>query len=201
MHGSLFLWAPVALGLMAPALPRLHADGVAMRATLRRAQRVEISWSRGGLGQPLARTYQLAVQGGRIVGGNVPMPLYKRFLKILGQAPLVPGPYVPWITHTDDDPSISIRVTAGGRSVRFFTRSQGPGHDPWGVEVAGHTHIVPSDAPQRALDVLIPALEAPAEAARMVTPPSLPPLPPSERLRKAIVGNDVETVRRLLAAG
>lgn len=89
----------------------------------------------------------------------IPATATETFLKTLSSLTLKEGKYVPKIEHTDDYPSISIELKLKTDAFRVFTKSQGEGHAPWGVEFKGKTYIVESDAPAKALTALEPYLK------------------------------------------
>jgi ankyrin repeat protein len=187
-----------------PKAPTIEQGARRVRDILARADRLEMRWAWSGLSADLLepRAHTLVLKDGVIAGGAIPEPLFRQALARLAEARIVPGPYEPYFSHTDDYPDVSITVDAGPDRVRFFTQSQGRGHVPWGVEVDGQTYIVPSISPAEAFGLLIERLEPPEVAKRMMMPPPpSPPLDARELVHKAIVGNDVETVRRLLDAG
>ncbi|MDQ5825374.1 MAG: hypothetical protein M3441_14370 [Chloroflexota bacterium] len=69
------------------------------------------------------------------------------------------GTYEPLITHTDDYPFLVIGLTLpSGVEVRFYSKSQGADHVPWGLDYNGKTYIVDSARPQEALSALRPYL-------------------------------------------
>lgn len=67
-------------------------------------------------------------------------------LQVLSEAPVQAGRYRPAIAHTDDYPSITVRLTVGGSAVRFHTRSQGAAHVPWQVIARGRSYVTASEA-------------------------------------------------------
>jgi hypothetical protein len=81
------------------------------------------------------------------------------------------GTYEPLITHTDDYPFLVIGLTLpGGMEVRFYSKSQGANHVPWGLDYNGKTYIVESARPQEALSALRPYLrEALLDARKTAT--------------------------------
>lgn len=69
------------------------------------------------------------------------------------------GTYEPLITHTDDYPFLVIGLTLpSGVEVRFYSKSQGADHMPWGLDYDGKTYIIDSPRPQEALSALKPYL-------------------------------------------
>jgi hypothetical protein len=75
-------------------------------------------------------------------------------LTALADAPVEPGPYVPWIEHTDDYPEIEIEVLTPTGATTFHSRSQGEHHAPWGLRVNGEEFSVDSPLPAEALELL-----------------------------------------------
>lgn len=84
----------------------------------------------------------------------IPVGVTDAFLRLLSKVPMEEGEYRPRIDHTDDYPSIEIRLEIGDLSVRFFTSSQGAGHVPWGLQVGDETFVVRSSMPADALEIL-----------------------------------------------
>jgi ankyrin repeat protein len=181
-------------------------DSAAVLGGIRGAQEVEIGDHWSGLGTPSSSQWVLRRQGDRVDGAAaIPLPAFESFLATLIDSPLLRAPYVPHFEHTDDYPSLSIRLTGPRGTVRFFTESQGRGHVPWAVEVGGTTYVVPTDAPARALSVLQPFLprrdrERDTEGAP-AAPSPLAAGPHDDALRLAAQRGNVDEVRRLLAAG
>ena len=89
----------------------------------------------------------------------IPSAAAETFLKALSSLTLKEGKYEPKIEHTDDYPSTSIELKLKGDTIRIFTKSQGAGHAPWGVEFKGKTYTVESDVPAKALQGLEPYLK------------------------------------------
>jgi hypothetical protein len=87
-------------------------------------------------------------------GVRVSQERLERFLETLVSAPLLPGPYRPRMTRTDDYPSIRISIRTGSRELVVSTESQGRDHVPWAATVAGVTYVIPDDTPARALAAL-----------------------------------------------
>ena len=145
-------------------------DRQELHTRLALARQLHIDWEWNGYARPpsFTRRYDLTLLGTTVKGGRVSRAEFKRSLRLLSEAPLSQGPYVPFADHTDDYPKIAIVAGSGARRVRFFTRSQGAGHVPWAVEIGGRTFVVASDAPERVLELLIPRLAPPREAERMV---------------------------------
>jgi hypothetical protein len=189
-------------GAQTPKAPSVEEGARRVRDILARANRLEMRWAWSGLtlDRVEPRSHTLVLKDGVIAGGAIPEPLFRQALARLAQAPMVPGPYTPYVRHTDDYPNISMTVYAGPDSVRFFTESQGRGHAPWGVEVDGQTYVVPSTGPAEAYDLLIARLEPPEVAKRMMMPPPPPPPTALDRLFDAIQADHRATAQELVAA-
>ena len=56
---------------------------------------------------------------------SIPLDVVTRFLEMLEQTPMRPGTYEPLITHTDDYPSLSIKIALEADTVAIFSGSQG----------------------------------------------------------------------------
>jgi hypothetical protein len=79
-----------------------------------------------------------------------------KFLRLLADAEVLPGPYAPFIGHTDDFPSIQVAVHVGPEAhpdgiVLVYSSSQGEFHAPWSVSVRGESFTSPGDEIGRAL--------------------------------------------------
>lgn len=122
---------------------------------------MDVAWKWSGYARPAhaAREFHLTIAGTVVKGSSASLADFKEAMRILARVPLVPGPYKPFWNHSDDYPSVQIVVTGESGTVRFHTKSQGAGHAPWAVDIAGTTLVVPSDAPQKAVDLLAPGLE------------------------------------------
>lgn len=98
---------------------------------------------------------------------RIPESAALEFLAILAQSPVEPpkyqrgyGPeYEPNIDHTDDYPSISIRIELNNESIEYFTRSQGEDHVPWALAYKGNIYIINSPQPMQALRIVSPYLK------------------------------------------
>lgn len=90
---------------------------------------------------------------------TIPVEVVQKFLQMLTRSPLEEGNYEAKITHTDDYPSINIVLHTDTAIVGFFTRSQGVGHVPWGVNFEKKTYVINSDIPAKALEILKPYLK------------------------------------------
>ena len=76
---------------------------------------------------------------------SVPASVMTPFLTALASTPVVSEPYRPYFSHTDDYPSLEIRVQTGGHTIVFSTTSQGPTHIPWAITVDGQQYVSYSD--------------------------------------------------------
>lgn len=79
-----------------------------------------------------------------------------KFLRRLADAPLRPGPYTPFMDHTDDFPSIEIAVHVGPEAranglVLLHSSSQGDFHAPWSIAIRGELFTSPGEEIGRAL--------------------------------------------------
>lgn len=112
------------------------------------------SFSVGG-GRADARTRNVMVA--------LPDSVTRRFLAALAAVPVAEGRYEPALTHTDDYPSLTIRLEFGDGTVEFYSGSQGEGMRPWRVRLQGpgsvRELVSDSDAPWRALRALFPFLK------------------------------------------
>ncbi len=105
----------------------------------------------------VGRDYHVDKQTAAVMA--VPMKTVEAFLRKLAQARPTEGEYEPFISHTDDYPEIVIRVGyGGGKTIMFFTRSQGTKHVPWLVSYDGKSYVVKSAHPAQALKLLEPYL-------------------------------------------
>jgi len=165
-------------GLADACLARLLAAEQAGSAlsgdlTQARAIRIEDDWNGLSTVAPLKAHYDLqrgasgfSGKASFSAGGNrrrpketveeisIPGDKAEAFLKMLSDAPMKPGAYVPKIRHTDDYPSIKIQVETKNETVVFFTESQGEDHIPWGATVSGKSYVIDSDVPSKALQSL-----------------------------------------------
>jgi hypothetical protein len=122
---------------------------------LRRADEIVIDDHWGGLGKPSAHRYVLRRTGSDAKArAAVPAATLDAFLAGLAGAPLVEGPYVPRIEHTDDYPRLAITFGTGDDRLVVFSESQGKDRTPWALQFQGRQYVLPSDAPARALDLV-----------------------------------------------
>jgi len=133
---------------------------------------IERRWSGYAVVYRQSETYPLALRGNVYVGEGVaeaegrtagrrtetravtvPRDAMQALLWRLAEVSVAERPYVPNEQRTDDHPEIDIQVVlAGSPPVRFWTRSQGPGNVPWGVEHAGRNFVVHGPAVSNALE-------------------------------------------------
>jgi hypothetical protein len=76
------------------------------------------------------------------------------FLRRLANLRLLPGPYNPYFSHTDDFPELRIRLESQAGVVVLDSTSQGQGHVPWRVTIDDQVYVVKSAEPDRALAAL-----------------------------------------------
>jgi hypothetical protein len=132
-------------------------DVRALLGRIRNADQVEIldSWDGLALKPSSPERYLLRREGSASTDGAVvPAPVLDAFLRLLAHAPVLSGPYMPSVDHTDDYPHLSMTIGAGQDAIVFFSDSQGPRRVPWAVQIEGKEYVVPSDAPARALDLV-----------------------------------------------
>lgn len=102
--------------------------------------------------------FRVRSHGENIADIQLPIEVFDKFLRTLGDSRFVPRPYKPKITHTDDYPSIRVEIAGEHNIIVFFTGSQGERHVPWGVDIDGAEYLLRSDSPQKAIDILSPYL-------------------------------------------
>ncbi|HKP53304.1 MAG TPA: hypothetical protein VJ183_11720 [Chloroflexia bacterium] len=140
--------------------------------------KIEDDWTGLSLVAPIIAHYDLRRQNGNFVGTayfsvagyreartateeiDVPEEAALNFLRMLTQSPAVSGHYEARIEHTDDYPSISIKIGIRNDSFEFFTSSQGEDHVPWGLHINGSTYVINSNQPAKALESLQPYLKS-----------------------------------------
>lgn len=126
----------------------------------------------GGEGVPLATSYELRRdEAGEFAGAarrfehdtverldeiRMSATVARKFLRLLAGAVLAPGPYVPFMEHTDDFPNIEVAVHVGPAARRdgialLFSSSQGQFYAPWCATVRGETFTLPGNDIGRAL--------------------------------------------------
>jgi hypothetical protein len=133
-----------------PANYSANIRGASLLGGVTNATEVVIDDEESGLGGSSSTHGTLTRQDGAAFGS---------LLRLLAEAPVLPGPYHANIVHTDDYPNVSIRVKTATEEFHFHSDSQGQDHIPWAVNVNGATYVVPSDAPARALAVAAPYLK------------------------------------------
>jgi hypothetical protein len=87
---------------------------------------------------------------------TVPAEAARAFLSLLAGSPLQKGAYKPFLDHTDDYPSVTMDVTAGGARFSFYSTSQGNDAIPWGADIGGEKYTINSKAPMDAFRKLEP---------------------------------------------
>ena len=66
---------------------------------------------------------------------KIPAAITTKFLTTLAKTPLQTGVYKPLIAHTDDYPSIEIKVKIDKQQVVFSSKSQGVDRIPWKIVI------------------------------------------------------------------
>ena len=94
---------------------------------------------------------------------SVPASAMTTFLTALANTPVVSETYRPYFSHTDDYPSLEIRIQTGGHVVTFSTTSQGPTNVPWAIDVDGQKYVSYSDDIVAALNEIQPFLAKDAQ--------------------------------------
>jgi ankyrin repeat protein len=174
-------------------------ERAAVAERIQAAADVEIKESWAGHGPPQQHHWRLRRAASGLVGdAAVPAPTAKGFFDLLAQAPLTRGTYTPRVLHTDDYPSLSVRLGQGDQSVEFASQSQGSGNVPWSVRTGGEVLVVPSDHPARALGLLRPSLTGDAGA---LAKPGGATDPRVDELRLAAQTGDIVKLRTLIAGG
>lgn len=133
---------------------------------------VHDTWSGMREDSPLVTTYELWRDSGRALTGTVRhssggrsrysceialgRATTTRLLRMLQAAPLAPGPYQPFIDHTDDFPRVEIVLVLeqGPVTVLLTSSSQGEFHAPWSVALNGNASTSPGSEIGRALAML-----------------------------------------------
>jgi hypothetical protein len=96
---------------------------------------------------------------------KIPAGVTQNFLATLAKTPIKLGKYKPLINHSDDYPSITIRVKLKGKEVTFSSQSQGKDHIPWKVAISSPDrtteYISNSPIPAQALKLLDPYINNP----------------------------------------
>ncbi len=77
------------------------------------------------------------------------------FLKKVAEVPIIEGKYQPTWDHTDDYPSIEIKLKVGNRQLKLFTSSQGENHLPWGATYNKREYVISSPVLAQAYQELL----------------------------------------------
>jgi hypothetical protein len=90
----------------------------------------------------------------------IPADVAGAFLQKVAAFPIKEGTYTPAITHSDDNPLLTITVdTPGEGTLTIYSQSQGDQHIPWGASIAGKDFVIDSPAPAEAIALLDPYLK------------------------------------------
>jgi hypothetical protein len=90
----------------------------------------------------------------------IPADVASAFLQKVAAFPIKEGTYTPAITHSDDNPLLTITVdTPGEGTLTVYSQSQGDQHIPWGASIAGRDYVIDSPAPAEAIALLDPYLK------------------------------------------
>ncbi len=96
---------------------------------------------------------------------KIPAAVTVQFLATLAKTPIKTGTYKPLIKHSDDYPSVMIRVKSPQQQTIFTSQSQGVGRIPWKITIqSGKTstnYISNSHLPTQALKLLSPYIDNP----------------------------------------
>jgi hypothetical protein len=91
---------------------------------------------------------------------TIPADVAQSFLQKITALPIEEGAYTPVITHTDDNPLLTVTLdTPGEGTLTVYSQSQGDQHVPWGASIAGKDYVINSPAPAEALALLDPYLK------------------------------------------
>lgn len=189
--------ALLAVTASAPPVPPERASSDSSHALLGQilsADRIEVHDRWGGLGKRRDRRLELARdRGGGFAGRETPGPgelkrakstrtlaaaprevrltreQSDRLLLLLASSQGAPGPYRPLVT-LDSYPKIEIAVRTPDGTVIFFTMSNGPDYAPWSLQANGHSVVVSSSHPGRALRFLRSAAEGRPAPELLATP-------------------------------
>ncbi|HEY7513531.1 MAG TPA: ankyrin repeat domain-containing protein, partial [Vicinamibacteria bacterium] len=175
-------------------------ERAALAKRIRAADDIEIEDSWGGLGPARHDQWRLKRGPSGWSGDkNVSSQIVNEFFDLLAEAPLTRGTAPDSrILHTDDYPSLAIRLGGEQQAIEFSSESQGEGHVPWKLVTGNETLTVPSDHPERALALLRSVLKGEA------------PVPPrasrgsedrADALRLAVQSGDVAKLRALAREG
>jgi hypothetical protein len=171
-----------------PAVPIQIQPPLPSLAIVTQGETVEIQNDWNGYSDitPILRHYKLRWQNKELVGNahiavggygaagihqqattkvKIPAAIASQFLSTLAKTPLKSGRYKPLIKHTDDYPSVTIRVKVKQQLMIFSSQSQGVSRAPWKVSIQSsttHTDCISNtDFPTQALKVLSPYLDNP----------------------------------------
>ena len=90
----------------------------------------------------------------------IPADVASAFLQKVAAFPTKEGTYAPAITHSDDNPLLTITVdTPGEGTLTIYSQSQGDQHIPWGASIAGKNYVIDTPAPAEAIALLDPYLK------------------------------------------
>ena len=90
----------------------------------------------------------------------IPADVASAFLQKVAAFPIKEGTYTPAITHSDDNPLLTITVdTPGEGTLTIYSQSQGDQHIPWGASIAGKDYVIDTPAPAEAIALLDPYLK------------------------------------------
>lgn len=114
----------------------------------------------------------------------IPEESWRKLIAELASSHLSRGTYKPTFTHTDDYPSLEIQFQTPSGPIVFFTQSQG--RVPWGFTMAGHSYVIKTDEPGRALEGIAPymhrdIMEALEKRAKLAMQKSNAPVTSSNR--------------------
>lgn len=96
---------------------------------------------------------------------KIPAAVTTKFLTTLSKTPVKTGIYQPRIDHTDDYPSVKIKIKIDRQEIIFRSESQGVDRIPWQVTVKENNttknYISNSPLPAQALRILSPMIDRP----------------------------------------
>jgi hypothetical protein len=96
---------------------------------------------------------------------KIPATVTTKFLTALSKTPFKTGVYRPKIDHTDDYPSVKIKIKIDRQEIIFRSESQGTDRIPWKVTVKENNttkeYISNSPLPAQALRMLSPMIDRP----------------------------------------
>jgi hypothetical protein len=193
---SLLLCSSCTQARVEPAVPIQIQPPLPSLAIVTQGETVEIQNDWNGYSDitPILRHYKLRSQNKELVGNShiavggygaagirqqattkvkIPAAIASQFLATLAKTPIKVGKYQPLIKHTDDYPSVTIRVKVKQQLVIFSSQSQGVSRTPWKVSIRSRTvnpsrsgatqtdYISNTDFPTQALKLLSPYLDNP----------------------------------------